>query len=58
MASGDAQLISIGRPFIANPDYVTRLENDQPLAELAPIDTCKFRKDDVTPVLVDSCSPL
>eukprot|EP00045_Choanoeca_perplexa_P003697 m.32733 g.32733 ORF g.32733 m.32733 type:complete len:380 (+) comp12179_c0_seq2:87-1226(+) len=39
VASGDAQMIAIGRPFIANPDYVTRLENDQPLAEMAPMDT-------------------
>jgi hypothetical protein len=41
VASGDAQLIAIGRPFIANPDYVTRLENNQPLAEMAPMDTCE-----------------
>jgi N-ethylmaleimide reductase len=31
--SGSADLIAIGRPFIANPDLVDRLRNDLPLAE-------------------------
>lgn len=30
---GDAKAISFGRPFIANPDLVDRLNNDWPLAE-------------------------
>ncbi len=33
LASGLADLIAFGRPFIANPDLVERLENDAPLAE-------------------------
>ncbi|MCW8884547.1 MAG: alkene reductase [Motiliproteus sp.] len=27
---GDADLIAIGRPFIANPDYVSKVQNQQP----------------------------
>ncbi|MEM7518059.1 MAG: alkene reductase, partial [Planctomycetota bacterium] len=34
--SGAADLIAIGRPFIANPDYIERLLNDWPLAESDP----------------------
>ena len=33
----EADLICIGRPFIANPDLVKRLENDKPLASLDPV---------------------
>ncbi|WP_144112802.1 alkene reductase [Paraburkholderia sp. BCC1886] len=33
LASGDADLFSIGRPFIANPDLVDRLRAGAPLAE-------------------------
>ena len=33
LASGAADLIAFGRPFIANPDLVLRLKNGQPLAE-------------------------
>ena len=29
-------LIAIGRPFIANPDYVERVQNDKPLVEYHP----------------------
>jgi N-ethylmaleimide reductase len=32
LSSGAADLIAFGRPFIANPDLVARLQNDQPLA--------------------------
>lgn len=35
IARSAADLIAIGRPFLANPDYVERLSNDWPLAELA-----------------------
>ena len=31
--SGAADMIAIGRPYIANPDYVERLANGWPLAE-------------------------
>ena len=31
--SGDADLIAFGRPFIANPDLVTRLAQNAPLNE-------------------------
>ena len=31
VASGDADLVSFGRPFIANPDLVRRLREDAPL---------------------------
>ncbi|MGC1504772.1 MAG: alkene reductase [Sulfitobacter sp.] len=31
--SGHAEMIAIGRPFIANPDLVTRYKNDAPLNE-------------------------
>jgi N-ethylmaleimide reductase len=33
LAAGDADLFSIGRPFIANPDLVDRLSTGAPLAE-------------------------
>jgi len=33
LAAGDADLFSIGRPFIANPDLIDRLRNNAPLAE-------------------------
>jgi N-ethylmaleimide reductase len=33
LAAGDADLFSIGRPFIANPDLVERLRTGAPLAE-------------------------
>lgn len=33
LAAGDADLFSIGRPFIANPDLVERLREHAPLAE-------------------------
>jgi len=33
LAAGDADLFSIGRPFIANPDLIERLETGAPLAE-------------------------
>jgi N-ethylmaleimide reductase len=33
LAAGDADLFSIGRPFIANPDLVNRLRTGAPLAE-------------------------
>jgi len=36
---GAADLIAIGRPFLANPDYVERLANGWPLAELADSST-------------------
>lgn len=39
IAAGDADAISIGRPYLANPDLVERLTNDWPLNELAPYDT-------------------
>jgi N-ethylmaleimide reductase len=34
MASGTADLIAFGRPFISNPDLVQRLRDNAPLAEL------------------------
>src|SRR5450830_551807 len=33
LAAGDADLFSIGRPFIANPDLIERLRRNAPLAE-------------------------
>jgi N-ethylmaleimide reductase len=33
LAAGDADLFSIGRPFIANPDLIQRLRSGAPLAE-------------------------
>ncbi|WP_375689599.1 alkene reductase [Pseudooceanicola sp. LIPI14-2-Ac024] len=33
VASGAADLVAFGRPFISNPDLVERLERDAPLAE-------------------------
>ena len=33
LASGHADLVAIGRPFISNPDLVERLKANQPLAE-------------------------
>ena len=36
VARGDADLVAFGRAFIANPDLVERLRDDQPLAELNP----------------------
>jgi N-ethylmaleimide reductase len=39
IASGKADLVAFGRPFIANPDLVRRLKEDLPLAELDPATT-------------------
>ncbi|KQM13377.1 alkene reductase [Novosphingobium sp. Leaf2] len=36
LANGEADLIAFGRPFIANPDLVERLQNGAPLAEIDP----------------------
>ena len=36
--SGEAALVSFGRPFISNPDLVDRFANGWPLAETAPQD--------------------
>jgi N-ethylmaleimide reductase len=36
VAAGDLDLVAIGRPFIANPDLVDRLEKDAPLNPLDP----------------------
>ena len=33
LAKGDADLFSMGRPFIANPDLIDRLRTGAPLAE-------------------------
>jgi len=35
IASGGADLIAIGRPMITNPDYVARIANGWPLAEMS-----------------------
>ena len=35
VASGAADLVAFGRPFISNPDLVARLRADLPLAPLA-----------------------
>ncbi|TWT97087.1 N-ethylmaleimide reductase [Botrimarina colliarenosi] len=37
IASGDADLISFGRPYISNPDLVERFANGWPLADPAPV---------------------
>lgn len=37
VGSGAADMIAIGRPMIANPDYVERLRNGWPLAPLADV---------------------
>ena len=39
IASGNADLIAFGRPFIPNPDLVERFANDWPLAESADMST-------------------
>lgn len=39
VASGHADLVSFGRPFIANPDLVARLRADAPLNALMPQET-------------------
>ena len=39
IASGDADLIAFGRPFISNPDLVRRFANEWPLAEAADMAT-------------------
>lgn len=36
LANGKADLIAFGRPFIANPDLVERLQSGAPLAEMNP----------------------
>lgn len=36
LGSGRADLIAMGRPFLANPDLVTRLRQDAPLDALDP----------------------
>ncbi|UHS63756.1 alkene reductase [Agrobacterium vaccinii] len=36
LADGSADLIAFGRPFIANPDLVERLQSGAPLAEINP----------------------
>lgn len=37
IASGAADLIAFGRPFISNPDLVERFQNGWPLATDAPM---------------------
>ncbi len=37
IAGGHADLISFGRPFIANPDLVRRFRENRPLADAAPM---------------------
>lgn len=36
LADGKADLIAFGRPFIANPDLVERLQSNAPLADITP----------------------
>ena len=36
LAEGKADLIAFGRPFIANPDLVERLQTGAPLADINP----------------------
>lgn len=36
IADGDFDLAAIGRAFIANPDYMTRIRNEEPLIEYNP----------------------
>ncbi|GAA5647677.1 MULTISPECIES: alkene reductase [Vibrio] len=36
LAKGYADLVAFGRPFVANPDLVTRMQHNAPLAELDP----------------------
>lgn len=36
LRAGEADLISFGRPFIANPDFVARVQRGAPLAEPDP----------------------
>ena len=38
VASGRADMVAFGRPFISNPDLVDRLRHDEPLAPEAPRD--------------------
>lgn len=38
IASGEADLISFGRPYISNPDLVERFQNGWPLAPIAEMD--------------------
>lgn len=39
IASGDADAIAFGRPYLSNPDLVERFAHDWPLAELSPHNT-------------------
>lgn len=39
IATGNADLIAFGRPYIGNPDLVARFANGWPLAPEAPMDT-------------------
>ncbi|MEM7393239.1 MAG: alkene reductase [Verrucomicrobiota bacterium] len=39
IGSGDADMIAIGRPFLANPDLIERFANDWPLAPLPDMST-------------------
>ena len=34
VASGEADMVAFGRPFISNPDLVNRLRFDEPLAAI------------------------
>jgi N-ethylmaleimide reductase len=36
VASGAADMVAFGKPFISNPDLVSRLRADAPLASLNP----------------------
>ena len=38
IATGHADLIGFGRPYISNPDLVERFKNGWPLAPIAPIE--------------------
>lgn len=43
--TGAADMIAIGRPLIANPDYVERLRNDWPLEPMADMSTWYLGED-------------
>ena len=45
IAAGDADLISFGRPFIANPDYPERVRRGAPLNPLDPATTYAGARD-------------
>lgn len=53
LQKGYADLVAFGRPFVANPDLVSRLKHQQPLAQLDG-KTCLVAVSKAIPITLES----